>query len=98
MNAQIASIADHDNFLRVLREAAMNEVNMDLRMALRASADGIQAAIHTLCAGEVSGVNMMELQNMWAHASRLLSVHRTPKQPTPPQTDAVEVQTQRKAA
>lgn len=92
------NIADHDNFLRVLREAAMQEPNLDLRYGLKAAADGIQRAVHTLCAGEVSGANMTELNNMWAYATRLLNLHRAPKTPNPPQAGTLEAEPQRKAA
>ena len=68
-------VTDHDNYLNLLMGAAMQEPNTDLRQGLKASAAGIQAAIHVLCSGNASLASLQELNNMWAYAARLLALH-----------------------
>jgi hypothetical protein len=92
------NLLDHANFLLTLREAAKEQPNLDLRYGLRSAADGIQAAIHDMCAGNVTVANMVDLNGLWTYATRLLTLHKAPPTPSGPQSDAADVAPLRKAA
>jgi hypothetical protein len=102
----MTNVMDHENFLMMLRQAAMNEANTDLRYGLKTAADGLQIAIHALAAN-VTPANLIEVNGLWAYAVRMLELHKGPQQPQEPTPAAeqgkfqsgVEIgQAQRKAA
>lgn len=90
------SNTDAQTFTKTLREAAMNEAQADLQYSLRGAADLLDNAIDDF-AEQRNAAALIDVNGIWAHANKLLQLHRTPKQPQPPRSASAELP-QRKAA
>lgn len=71
----------------LLREAAMQQVSVDVRYVLRGAADSLDKAIVSF-ANNPNAINLVEVNGLWAYAVRVLTATNEPVQPMPPQAAA----------
>lgn len=71
----------------VLREVAMNQVNVDVRYVLRGAADSLDKAVIAF-ANNPNEINLREVNGLWAYSVRVLTATNEAPQPSAPLTQA----------
>lgn len=90
---------DKTPFVKILRDTAAQQVDDNLRFALRGAADSIEKAIEKVFYNGNEG-SLRDLNGLWSYAVRLHMLATEGPSATPPRSSQAEDQTQlqRKAA